>query len=410
LKPGRTIPPAAAPVRFRDLLRGLSGLFRGRCCAELEAGFRHHFGADFALLTSSGKAALVLILKALSSLRPGKRVVIPAYTCYSVPSAILKAGLEIALCDVDPETLDFDFEQLETTVDESTLCVVPTHLFGIPADVERVRTICRGKGAYVVEDAAQSMGVEVDGRMLGAIGDAGFFSFGRGKNLSCGSGGTIITSRAEIAGKLREIGGQLESEPAHAVAMQIAEIVLTMAFLNPALYWFPAGLPFLGIGETRFLADFPVHRLGGFKAGLLGSWREKLEDFNRSRLANGREYIEELGMARSKGIYRRDLPYLRLPVYANSPDGKARICRACGVLGASPMYPGPIHRIEEIRHRFGGREYPGADRVAATLVTLPTHVLVTGSDRKRLCEAIGEMGVGLAQRGPHAGQPSSGVS
>jgi dTDP-4-amino-4,6-dideoxygalactose transaminase len=108
LKVGKTISPAAAPVSARDLFRGISGLFGDGYLGKLEDEIRGYFGSEFVFLASSGKAALFLILKGLSLLRSRKKVLIPAYTCYSVPSAIVKSGLEIALCDVDPETLDFE--------------------------------------------------------------------------------------------------------------------------------------------------------------------------------------------------------------------------------------------------------------------------------------------------------------
>ena len=81
----------------------------------------------------------------------------------------------------------------------------PTHLFGIPSDVDRTRRICEEKGIFLVEDAAQAMGVEHGGRKLGTLGDVGFFSLGRGKNISCGSGGIILTSSADIAEEHPEI-------------------------------------------------------------------------------------------------------------------------------------------------------------------------------------------------------------
>ena len=96
-----------------------------------ESEIREYFGSESVFLVSSGKAALVLILHALSSLRSRRKVLIPAYTCYSVPSAIVRSGLEIVLCDVNPDTLDFNYDRLEFLADEETLCVIPTHLFGI---------------------------------------------------------------------------------------------------------------------------------------------------------------------------------------------------------------------------------------------------------------------------------------
>ena len=78
----------------------------------------------------------------------------------------MKAGLDVVLCDVDPETLDFKFAELEGLLDENVLCVVSTHLFGRPADIRRVKQLCARKGIFVVEDAAQAMGGQVGDRLL----------------------------------------------------------------------------------------------------------------------------------------------------------------------------------------------------------------------------------------------------
>jgi len=282
LKAVRTIPPPAAPLSTRDLFRGISGLFGDGYLVKFENGIRGYFGSEFVFLTSSGKASLVLILKGLSSLRARKKVLIPAYTCYSVPSSIVKSGLEIALCDVDPDTLDFDYPQLERLADDKTLCIVSTHLFGIPSDVDRTRRICDEKGIFLVEDAAQAMGVEHAGRKLGTLGDVGFFSLGRGKNISGGSGGIILTSSADIAESIRKFHRDLKMEPALECVKSVAEAFFMKVFMNPFLYWIPYGLPFLGIGETKFDPNFPVYRLSSFKAAVLGSWRDRMERYNRA--------------------------------------------------------------------------------------------------------------------------------
>ncbi len=106
---------------------------------------RRTLGVEHAWLVSSGRAALTLILRALAELSGRSRVIIPAYTCYSVPAAIVRAGLDIVPCDIDAATLDFAYEELEARLSEApALCVVSTHLFGLPADVERARRLVRG--------------------------------------------------------------------------------------------------------------------------------------------------------------------------------------------------------------------------------------------------------------------------
>lgn len=388
MKTGRTIPPAAAPVSARDLFRALSGVFGDGHLGTFENEIREYFGAESVFLASSGKGALVLILKGLSSLRARKKVLIPAYTCYSVPSAIVQSGLEIALCDVDPDTLDFDYDRLERLADSDTLCIVSTHLFGIPADIDRVRRICEERGIFLVEDAAQAMGVESAGRMLGTVGDAGFFSLGRGKNITCGSGGIILTSSRAIGEGIRKYHRELGKEPAGQYVRSIVEAVFMKVFLNPSLYWLPKGLPFLGIGETKFSPVFPVYRLSNFKAGMSGSWRERMEEYNKGRVIIGRHYKDALGLRKSRKIYSGEIPYLRFPVYANDAEAKIRACGLYGALGVSPMYPDSVNRIDGLRDEFGKALYPGAEQVAQRLMTLPTHAIVRERDRDRVCQAI----------------------
>jgi perosamine synthetase len=387
VKPARAIPPAAAPLSARDLVRGVHAQFRAETGA-IEEAIRKYFGCESAFLVSSGKTALSVTLRALHALRPRNKVLIPAYTCYSVPSAILNAGLEIALCDVEPDTLDFDYLQLERIADETTLCILPTHLFGIAADVERVRRICAEKGIFLVEDAAQAMGVEHGGRLLGTLGDAGFFSLGRGKNITCGHGGIIVTSSPEIAAGIERCLRKLTEEPAGMVLREMIEVALTTLFLSPALYWLPSGLPFLGIGETTFDPGFRTSRLGGFGKGVLRTWKQKIDEYNSCRMRIGRQYVEALELRNGWAIHSRPVPYLRFPIYATTPHAKIEACARYVSLGVSAMYPGPVHRIEALRGYFRESGYPGAEWVADRLMTLPTHTLMNERDRVRVCDAV----------------------
>jgi hypothetical protein len=200
MKIGRTMPPAAAPLGWLDLWHGIAGVFRPeRLLRALEDGLREEFGVRHVFLVSSGKAALMVTLKALRSLSPRREVVTPAYTCFSVPAAIVHAGLRPAPCDIDPSTFDFDHALLERTLTDDTLCVIAHHLFGVPSAIDRIRALCEAQHIFVVEDAAQAMGTESGGRKLGTLGDVGIFSLGRGKNITCGSGGIIVTNSDRIA-------------------------------------------------------------------------------------------------------------------------------------------------------------------------------------------------------------------
>lgn len=382
----RILPPAAAPLRATDLLGGFRGLWAGeRSLRKLRAEAGRYFGAKEIFPVSSGKAGLVLILLALKRLAPGRhKVVIPAYTCFSVPSAIRKAGLTIAVCDLAQGTLDFDYPRLQGMVDAETLCVVATHLFGFPADVDRAREVCRSGNAYLVEDAAQAMGGKRDGKMLGLLGDAGFYSFGRGKNLTCGDGGIVVTSSEEIGSAIAAEYARVGAPSFAGQVMTLLKVILTDLLQHPAAYWLPSGLKFLRLGETVFHPDFPVKRMGGVEAGVLTEFVPRLEEMNRTRSENVRFYLELTGQGDPAAP---PFPCLRFPLLAADEDARDRLyerSRRKG-LGLGRMYPHPVHEIAEIRTcRVGGDSFPVADRVSRTLITLPTHRFVKSADRERI--------------------------
>ncbi len=389
MKIQRTIPPAAAPLDWKDLGRGLTGFFTDRVSTQrIEEEMKAYFGVKHLFLVSSGKAALTLILLALKSLSPKRGVVIPAYTCFSVPSAILKAGLEVALCDVDASTFDFDYQLLEAAVTEDTLCVIPSHLFGIPSDMDRVNRLCRERDVYVVEDAAQAMGGNYKRAKLGTLGDVGFFSLGRGKNITCGSGGIVVTNSDRIAEAIRRYYHDLEAPRMGETIGEFLQLVLMTLFIRPALYWFPAGLPFLKLGETFFHRDFPVKKLSGMKAVLLGNWKKHLERSNQKRTETAAYFREHLQL---KPVRKESaVSYLRLPILMNRHEDRDRLyalSRKQG-FGLSLMYPVPINEIEEIKDHFKGSDFPVAKRMAETLLALPTHPYLSEWDKKNVCQLL----------------------
>lgn len=358
-------------------------LGHARAVAARESEIRREFDVDHVFLVSSGSAALALSLMALKSLAHKRDVVIPAYTCYSVPAAVLEAGLRPVLCDIDPITLDFDHVQLERTLTRDTLCVVTHHLFGLPAAIDRTRSLCAVHRIFVLEDAAQAMGGELGGRKLGTLGDIGIFSFGRGKNVTCGSGGAILTRCPAIAAELAARYRALPSPTAREVAVDLLKLLTMSVFIRPQLYWIPAQLPFLRIGETIFPARVPLRRLGVVKAALLAGWRRRLAESNATRATIAADFGRRLPLHRNVRH-----ACLRVPLLAPTPKARRRLqalARARG-LGVSAAYPAPVSRIPQIRDAFSGQRFPAAEHVAARLVTFPTHRWVSERDRQAIVD------------------------
>jgi len=394
MKAQRTVPPSAAPMEWRDLIQGLMGLVHPQATVgRLQVEFRQYFGVKHVWFVSSGKAALSLILQALHDLSGREKVVLPGYTCFSVPSAVVRARLSVALCDVDPLSLDFDFVQLSQVADSNALCVLATHLLGIGVDVPKVVELCRQRGIFVVEDVAQAFGGERDGVPFGAMGDVSFLSFGRGKNITCGSGGAILTNDDRIAEVLAREYALLPEMPLADMLKNWLEVAVTKVLLNPSLYWLPAGLPFLKLGETKFYTDFPITRLDPIRAGLLRRWKRRLADSTRHRVAHSEHMQTSLALANVQTIKpsrRGQSVYLRLPVLMRSKQQKEAVCRMSAEqgLGISSMYPSSLQDIAELRDTLSSQRVPKASMIAERLVTLPTHELVSDSDLVRICSVI----------------------
>lgn len=387
----RTLPPSAAPLSLRDLWSGFKGFLAGETYLKsLEEGIKEYFGVRYVFLVSSGKAALYLILCSLKSLRPVRsEVLIPAYTCFSVPSAIVRAGLKVTLCDIDASSLDFDQKLLAEGITNQTLCVVPNHLFGIPSRMDDIVKLCRKRNVFVLEDAAQAMGGRHGGKFLGTMGDVGFFSLGRGKSVTCGSGGIIVTNSEVIGGAIeREYSRLVFPRTKDDVAEYIKAAMMSL-FIRPQLYWIPAALPFLKLGRTFFDSRFPAMRLSPMQAGLCIDWRRRLETTMSVRKKQAAMFCRRLkGQEPVGGV--SSLPYLRLPFLVESRDRKRKICAASNKkgLGITQMYPFPINDVPQIAHRFEGAKFPAARFVAERLVTIPLHKWVNDKDRDEMVRLL----------------------
>ncbi|MCI0400694.1 MAG: DegT/DnrJ/EryC1/StrS family aminotransferase [Gammaproteobacteria bacterium] len=425
----RTLPPAAAPLGIRDIVSGIHGLVHGP--EELErfrSELKEYFGVKHCFLVSSGKAALTLVLLALKDFFPSRdEVLIPAFTCYSVPSSIIRAGLKIRLCDLDPNGLDFDFVQLSALLSEASpsreadtslcgsitdvpggpsgsadgsgdstkrlLAVIPTHLFGLPADVPRLRILVRNPEVTVVEDAAQAMGETLKAKKLGTLGDVSFFSLGRGKAFSTVEGGVILTDRDDIGESLKHRMADLPSYgPGGLLNLFFKAVVLTF-FLHPRLFWIPGSLSFLKLGETRFERHFSILRMSSFQAGLARNWRARHQKLQGGRKKNVSRWIAVLEARGIHGLRFQDRQgpgLIRFPVRVSDPEKREWLLResARRGLGVMPVYPNTIDRIAELRGHMWAQRFPVAESYVRELVTLPTHDFLTDKDVKEVSKLL----------------------
>lgn len=152
---------------------------------------------------SSGSDALLISLMALD-IGAGDEVITSPYTFFATGGAIARVGAKVVFVDIDPQTFNIAPQQIEDRITPRTKAIVPVHLYGQCAEMEPINAIAARHGLAVIEDAAQALGAEYQGRRAGSLGTVGCFSFFPSKNLgACGDGGAVTTNDGQLADKIR---------------------------------------------------------------------------------------------------------------------------------------------------------------------------------------------------------------
>ena len=384
------VPPTGTLITLTDICRisamwissdSTSGLF--------EEQAKKYTGAKYCFLFNSGRAALEAILRSVKNGGNNKtNVIIPAYTCFSVAAAIAKSGLRIRPVDIDPLTLDYDYEKLRDQNFDNVLAVIGCNLFGILSDWDVLGSIAKREGVYLIDDAAQSLGSEFRGEASGTLGDAGFYSLGRGKNLSVISGGVLVTDDKRIASKIRDLIGDGENPGFFHNMKALLEIAAYSIFLHPGLYWLPDKMPFLKLGQTVFDEHFVSGNLSQIQKSAGAVLFPGLGKINQVRSRNAEAICRGISGDNRYQVpgYRTDsFPiYLRLPVLVENRQVRDRLVNLLQREGikSSSMYPSTIRKIEGIEKYLASPEdnFQGAEAVVERLLTLPTHHYVKDSD------------------------------
>lgn len=167
-------------------------------------GMRYIFGFD------SGREAIFAALKA-SGTGDGDKVIMPSYCCETVAVAIKKVGAEPVFCDI-LEDLNSDINHIVKLIDGSVKAIVFPHLFGNPGRIDKLEELLKEKGIrgrmFLIDDAAQSFGAKINGKLIGSFGDCGIVSFGPGKTITATGGGLLLTNKKELANRIDQISVQ----------------------------------------------------------------------------------------------------------------------------------------------------------------------------------------------------------
>lgn len=379
------IAPAGTPISLRTFSTGLArGVMQSSIDEQLALALAQHSGHRRCWLVSTGRAAMVVALESMRDAVGDSRrneVIIPAYTCYSVAASVMRAGLQPRLCDIDPRTLSMDLQALQKFDFSRVLAIVTANLYGIPNQLDAIEQLAKQAGVLLLDDAAQSLGASLHGRAVGGFGDVGLYSFDKGKNITSLEGGALIASDPTLSASIDARYGALPATPTSQTVKTIVKLGAYSLLLRPTLYDMVRQLPGLGLGKTRWEDDYPIRKYGRPLAGFTRSLLAQLQPLSERRRSNARALMTALTTL--PGLQLIEAPagstpaFARLPFLVTDPSRReALIARLNDAgIGATGSYPSALCDVPEVARTLPQSDLlmPAAQRVAASIVTLPTH-------------------------------------
>jgi perosamine synthetase len=331
----------------------------GGFIARFESDFARFVGVEHAIATNNGTTALHLALVALG-VGPGDEVIVPTVTYVATANAVSYCGATPVLVDVEPGTLNLDVDLVERAITPRTKGVVPVHLYGIPADVAGLRTLCEARGLFVLEDAAEAHGASVGGARVGSLGDAGMFSFFGNKIVTTGEGGMVTTDDADLAARLRLYRGQ-GMDPERRYWFPVIGYNYRMTNIQAAL----------GVAQLERFDEFLDRRavLARAYSALLEPLADRIELVDAPAGSTAVPWLQNVYL-KDAGEARRDAVMARL---------------AAEGIDSRPVFR-PMHRLPP--HRSDA-PFPVADEWTARGISLPLHTSLSESDVERVCDALG---------------------
>ena len=332
----------------------------GRFVGEFERLFSRYCGVKYGIATSNGTSALHLALASLD-IGPGDEVIVPTLSFVATANAVTYTGAKAVFVDSETETWGLSPAAVEKAISVKTRAIIPVHLYGHPAEMDKILALARKHGIAVIEDACEAHGAEYRGRRVGGLGTVGCFSFYGNKIITTGEGGMLVTDDpaiAENARMLRDHGMSQEKK-----------------------YWHPR----LGFN----------YRMTNLQAALGVAQLERIDRVIERKRRNHQRY----------GACLRDLPGIILPAeapWARSvhwlhtiliDTGDARLTRDAVMtelsrkgIDARPIFH-PISNMPPYRDRTK-RKFPVAEMISRNGLSLPSSPLLTRKQIRRIAEII----------------------
>jgi dTDP-4-amino-4,6-dideoxygalactose transaminase len=339
-----------------------NGFILGSEVAALEKELAAYCGTKHAVGCASGSDALLLALMAFD-IGPGDEVITTPYSFFATVSAVTRLGATPVFVDIDPQTYNLDVAQIEAKITERTKAIQPVHLYGQCADMEALRAVSEKYAVPLVEDAAQAIGAEENGRRAGAMSEIGCFSFYPSKNLGgMGDGGFMTTDDDSLAHKL----GALR---VHG------------SFERYYHKW-------IGLNS----------RLDGFQGAVLRVKLPHLDEWTERRRTNAERYRElftDRGLTEQVGLpfERENVRHIYNQFVVRVPERRdeLKVFLAENEIGTDVYYPVSLHLQEcfaYLGHREG--EFPESEKASRETLALPIFPELEPEQQRYVVEKIAE--------------------
>lgn len=350
----------------KEILQGINEVIEsgqyvlGPKVKELEEKIAGKLGVTDAIAVANGTDALVLTLEAYG-IGKGDEVITTPFTFFATAEAISRVGAVPVFVDVDPNTYNMDPSEIEKKITTATKAIIPVHIFGQPAEMDKIMKIATKHRLYVIEDACQAFGAFYNNQPVGSIGDAACFSFFPTKNLgTMGDGGIITTSDKEIADKIRKLR-------THGT---------TKKYFHDR------------VGYNS--------RLDELHAAILLVTLTKIDEWNEARRSFADRYREHLG----------NVPHIKMPVEAENgyhiyhlfcleSERREEIMNDLlkAEIQTGVYYPLCLH-LQEVYSSLGYKEgdFPIAESLSKKLFAIPMHPFLTESIQDQIISILLQKG------------------
>ncbi len=328
-----------------------------------EAALSEYFGGRPVRALASGTGALELALE-VAGIRPGDEVITTPLSWVATANVVVRAGARPVFVDIDPVTRNIDLAAAERAVTSKTRAILPVDLAGLPVDRDALYAAAKRHSLRVIEDAAQSMGAAWRGRRIGSFGDLVAISFHPNKNMTTTEGGCLVVNdaaeatlveRLRLQGVVRLPGGEQEVERAGA-KLNLTDVAAA-----------------IGLGQLA-----------------------RLDAFNARRRELARRYFERFDRSLGCGLPPEDFEnsnwhmfQILLPLERMSIGRGEFIAHlhARGI-GSGVHYPA-MHLFALYKAMgYGPGQFPNAERVGRSILTLPLFPAMADADVDRVCAAV----------------------